>query len=149
MHSQNKTYQMEQFVVRKGFEAKTLKDLKGAKLMSAPGPANLNTAKAVLAKVGLKDGDYTHRPARHGPARQRHDGRARSTPAIRSSRTPPPCARWASPPRIEAGVIANYILGDPSANAYVGGCALTTDFIKSRPGRRQALCRRLGARPLD
>src|SRR5260370_26010303 len=50
---------MEQFVARKGFEAKTLKDLKGARLMSAPGPANLNTAKAVLAKVGLKEGDYT------------------------------------------------------------------------------------------
>ena len=27
--------------------------------MSAPGPANLNTAKGILAKVGLKDGDYT------------------------------------------------------------------------------------------
>ena len=27
--------------------------------MSAPGPANLNTAKAILAKVGLKEGDYT------------------------------------------------------------------------------------------
>ncbi len=27
--------------------------------MSAPGPANLNTAKGILAKVGLKEGDYT------------------------------------------------------------------------------------------
>ncbi len=59
VHSQTKVWQMEQFVVRKGFEAKTLKDLKGARLMSAPGPANLNTAKAILAKVGLKEGDYT------------------------------------------------------------------------------------------
>ncbi len=59
VHSQTKVWQMEQFVVRKGFEAKTLRDLKGARLMSAPGPANLNTAKAILAKVGLKDGDYT------------------------------------------------------------------------------------------
>src|SRR5258708_11382714 len=59
VHSQTKVWQMEQFVVRKGFAATSLKDLKGAKLMSAPGPANLNTAKAVLAKVGLKDGDYT------------------------------------------------------------------------------------------
>jgi NitT/TauT family transport system substrate-binding protein len=24
-------------------------------------------------------------------------------------------------------------LGDPNANAFVGGCALTSDFIKSRP----------------
>ena len=34
---------------------------------------------------------------------------------------------------LEAGVIARYILGDPEANAFVGGCALTSDFIKSRP----------------
>ena len=34
---------------------------------------------------------------------------------------------------IEAGVIAHYILGDPQANAFVAGCALTSEFIKSRP----------------
>ena len=59
INSQNKKYQMEQFVVRKGLEAKTLADLKGKKLMSAPGPANVTMAKAVLATVGLKEGDYT------------------------------------------------------------------------------------------
>ena len=36
-----------------------LEDFKGKKLMSAPGPANLNTAKGILAKAGLKEGDYT------------------------------------------------------------------------------------------
>src|SRR6202161_4615074 len=50
---------MEQSVVRNGFPAKTIADLKGARLMSAPGPANVNTAKAILAKNGLKEGDYT------------------------------------------------------------------------------------------
>ena len=61
MHSQTQTYVMEQFVVREGLadKVKSLKDFKGLKLMSAPGPANLNTAKGILAKVGLKDGDYT------------------------------------------------------------------------------------------
>ncbi len=54
-------------------------------------------------------------------------------PAIRSSPTPPPCARWAIASTIEAGVIAHYVLGDPDANAFVGGCALTSDFIKNRP----------------
>jgi NitT/TauT family transport system substrate-binding protein len=34
---------------------------------------------------------------------------------------------------IEAGVIAHYVLGDPDANAFVGGCALTSEFIKTRP----------------
>src|ERR1700730_15810649 len=33
VHSQTKVWQMEQFVVRKGFAATSLKDLKGAKLM--------------------------------------------------------------------------------------------------------------------
>ena len=61
MHSQNAKYKMEQFVVRSGLadKVKSLADFKGLKLMSAPGPANLNTAKGILAKVGLKDGDYT------------------------------------------------------------------------------------------
>jgi len=58
-NSQNKTYQMEQFVVRKGFKATTLKDLKGAKIMSAPAPANVTMAKAALTAVCLKDGDDT------------------------------------------------------------------------------------------
>src|SRR5215471_1955891 len=59
VHSQNKVYQMEQFVARTGYAAAALKDLKGARIMSAPGPANLVAAKAVLAKVGLNEGDYT------------------------------------------------------------------------------------------
>src|SRR5450756_1253957 len=50
LNSQTKVWKMEQFVVRNGFKAETIADLKGAKLLSAPGPANLNTAKAILAK---------------------------------------------------------------------------------------------------
>src|SRR3954470_19593834 len=50
VNSQTNVWKMEQFVVRNGFKAETIADLKGAKLLSAPGPANLNTAKAVLAK---------------------------------------------------------------------------------------------------
>src|SRR6202047_1897385 len=59
LHSQTKVWKMEQFGVRNGFKAEAIADLKGAKLMSAPGPANLNTAKAILARNGLKEGDYT------------------------------------------------------------------------------------------
>ncbi len=77
MHSQTSTYIMEQFVVREGLadKVKTLKDFKGLKLMSAPGPANLNTAKGILAKVVASRMRLHHRPARHGPACQRHEGR--------------------------------------------------------------------------
>src|SRR5581483_7531029 len=61
MNGQNASHRMEQFVVRAGLagQVTSLKDFKGRKLMSAPGPANLNTAKGILVKVGLKDGDYT------------------------------------------------------------------------------------------
>src|SRR6266478_3352598 len=45
VHSQSKIYQMEQFVARTGYAAATLKDLKGARIMSAPGPANLVAAE--------------------------------------------------------------------------------------------------------
>src|SRR2546430_1382216 len=53
INSQNKTYQMEQFVVRRGYPASSLKDLTGAKIMSAPGPANVTMANAALAAAGL------------------------------------------------------------------------------------------------
>ena len=61
MNGQNASHRMEQFVVRSGLadKVKSLADFKGLKLMSAPGPANLNTAKGILAKVGLKDSDYS------------------------------------------------------------------------------------------
>src|SRR5258708_11035454 len=59
MNSQTKVWKMEQFVVRNGFKAETIADLKGAKLLSAPGPANLNPAQAILAKNGPQDCDYT------------------------------------------------------------------------------------------
>src|ERR1700761_6214363 len=36
LHSQTKVWKMEQFVVRTGYPAKSIADLKGAKLMSAP-----------------------------------------------------------------------------------------------------------------
>jgi NitT/TauT family transport system substrate-binding protein len=92
VNSQNKTYQMEQFVVRKGFPATSLKDLKGARIMSAPGPANVTMAKAALAAAGLKDGDYTI-------------------------------------DQLDMGQHVNVM----QAGTFDAGCALTSDFIKSRP----------------
>src|SRR5258708_39631109 len=59
MNSQTKVWKMEQFVVRNGFKAETIADLKGAKLLSAPGPANLNTANSILPKNELNDGNHT------------------------------------------------------------------------------------------
>jgi len=132
INSQNKTYQMEQFVVRKGYNATTLKDLKGAKIMSAPGPANVTMAKAALAAVGLKEGDYTIDQLDMG-----QHVNAMTAGTFDAGYTLEPNAstmrKLGVATTIEAGVIAHYVLGDPNANAFVGGCALTTDFIKGRP----------------
>lgn len=132
VNSQNRTYQMEQFVIRKGHPAKSLKDLKGAKIMSAPGPANVTMAKAALAAVGLKDGDYTIDQLDMG-----QHVNAMTAGTFDAGYTLEPNAstmrKLGVATTLEAGVIANYVLGNPEANAFVGGCALTSDFIKSKP----------------
>ena len=132
VNSQNRTYQMEQFVVRKGFPATSLKDLKGAKIMSAPGPANVTMAKAALAAVGLKEGDYSIDQLDMG-----QHVNAMTAGTFDAGYTLEPNAstmrKLGVARTIEAGVIAHYILGDPAANAFVAGCALTSEFIKSRP----------------
>src|SRR5262244_1441361 len=132
VNSQNRTYQMEQFVVRKGFPATSIKDLKGAKIMSAPGPANVTMAKAALAAVGLKEGDYT--------IDQLHMGQhvnVMQAGTFDAGYTLEPNAstmrKLGVATTIEAGVIAKYILDDVDGNAFAAGCAITSDFIKGRP----------------
>jgi NitT/TauT family transport system substrate-binding protein len=140
VHSQNKSYQMEQFVVRKDYTADSIKDLKGARIMSAPGPANVVAAKAVLAKVGLKEGDYTIDQldmSQHVnvmvsgvfDAGYTLEPQASTMRKLGVART------------LESGVIAKYILGDENGDAFAAGCAITTAFIKSRPD----VARRFGA----
>ena len=134
MHSQNEHYKMEQFVVREGLldKVKTLKDFKGLKLMSAPGPANLNTAKGILAMNGLKEGDYTIDQldmGQHVNALKAgtFDGGYTLEPSATIM------ANIGAGKTLEAGVIAKYILGDPKADAFAAGCAFTTAFIEKRP----------------
>src|SRR3954471_3702216 len=132
LNSQTPVWKMEQFVVRNGFKADKISDLKGAKLMTAPGPANLNTAKAVLAKNGLKEGDYTADQldmSQHVNAMTAgtFDGGYTLEPNA-SMMIKAGVART-----LEAGVISKYILGDEKADAYAAGCAITSDFIQKRP----------------
>ena len=132
VNSQNKTYQMEQFVIRKGLEAKSLADLKGKKIMSAPGPANVTMARAALAAAGLKEGDYTLDQLDMG-----QHVNAMTAGTFDAGYTLEPNAstmrKMGVATTLEAGVVAKYVLGDPEANAFVGGAALTNDFVKSRP----------------
>jgi NitT/TauT family transport system substrate-binding protein len=132
LNSQTKVWKMEQFVVRNGFKADTIGDLKGARLMSAPGPANLNTAKAILAKNGLKEGDYTIDQLDMG----QHIN-AMTAGTFDGGYTLEPNASMMIKAGVArslgAGVISKYILGDEAADAYAAGCAMTGDFIQKRP----------------
>lgn len=132
MHSQTATWKMEQFVVREGVNVKSLQDFKGLKLMSAPGPANLNTAKGILAKVGLKASDYSIDQLDMG-----QHVNAMKAGTFDGGYTLEPSAtimhKMGIARTVEAGVIAKYILGSPDADAYAAGCAFTTEFITKRP----------------
>jgi NitT/TauT family transport system substrate-binding protein len=132
MHSQTATWKMEQFVVRTGVKVESLKDFKGLKLMSAPGPANLNTAKGILAKVGLKESDYSIDQLDMG-----QHVNAMKAGTFDGGYTLEPSAtimeKLGVAKTLEAGVIAKYILGDSNADAFAAGCAFSTEFINKRP----------------
>jgi len=134
MNGQNAAHRMEQFVVRAGLadKVKSLADFKGLKLMSAPGPANLNTAKGILAKVGLHEGDYTIDQLDMG----QHIN-AMKAGTFDGGYTLEPNAsvmnQLGYAKTVEAGVIAKYILNDPQSDPFAAGCAFTSDFIAKRP----------------
>jgi len=132
INSQNKKFKMETFVVRKGFGATKISDLKGAKIMSAPGPANIMMAKAVLAANGLKEGDYQLDQLampQHVTAMQAgtYDAGYTLEPAVTLMEN------QGSAAAIESGVIATYVLGKDDADAWVAGTALTGKFLADRP----------------
>ncbi len=132
INSQNKKYKMETIVVRNGFDASRISDLKGAKIMSAPGPANMVMARAVLAANGLKKGDYQLDQLampQHVTAMKAgtYDAGYTLEPAVTIMEN------QGSAKALEAGVIATYILGDDDAEAWVAGTALTGKFLEERP----------------
>ena len=143
LNSQNKTYQMEQFVVRKGYPASSLKDLKGAKIMSAPGPANVTMAKAALAAVGLKEGDYTIDQLDMG-----QHVNVMKAGTFDAGYTLEPNAstmrKIGVASTIEAGVIAHYVLGDPECQCLRRRLRADQRLHQEPARRRQALHRGLG-----
>ena len=145
MNSQNASHRMEQFVVRAGLadKVKSLADFKGMKLMSAPGPANVNTAKGILAKVGLKDGDYTIDQLDMG-----QHVNAMKAGTFDGGYTLEPNATMMNQigvaKTVEAGVIAKYVLGDPAGRSLRGRLRLLHRVHHQAAGRRQALRRGLG-----
>jgi NitT/TauT family transport system substrate-binding protein len=132
LNGQNKTFQQDQFVARKQHPATTIQALKGAKLMTAPGPANIVAAKAVLAGVGLKEGDYTLDQldmAQHVNVMKSgvYDGGLTLEPNASMMR------KLDLVRTLETNVIAKYVLGDETAETFAAGAAVTSTFATTRP----------------
>ena len=107
LNSQSQTYPMEQFVVREGFKAKSLKDLKGARTLSAPGPGNVLMAKAALEASGLKVLKASiARATRYRAASRRLEGRRRSMLGYTLEPNATVMRKQGVATTLEAGVIA-------------------------------------------
>ena len=134
INCQNTQYQLEAFVVSsKNTTIKTLKDLKGQRIMAAPGPGNLFVAKGVLKAIGLEEGrDYTMQEqpmAQHLPGLQSGQFEVvYSLEPVVSMMVHRGIGR-----KLEAGVIATYMLGRGDACAVLSGGVMSDRFLKERP----------------
>lgn len=140
LNGQNEAFRMEQFVVRPSSTARTLADLRGARIASAPGPANMAAARGVLAAAGLAPADYTLTEQPMGV----HVGAVQAG-QFDAAYTLEPVGTvgeragvWR---RLETGVIAKYILGRPEGKAFAAGTGFTQRFLDQKPdvARRFAL----------
>src|SRR5262249_54394125 len=97
-----------------------------------PGPANLVAAKAVLAKVGLNEGDYTI-----DQLDMNQHVNVMTSGTFDAGYTLEPQAsimrKLGVARTLEAGVIAKYILGDEDGNAFAAGCAITATSSRAAP----------------
>lgn len=133
LNGQNAQYITEQFVVKPGSTAKTIKDLKGARIFCAPGPANLGAAKAILKTVGLEENrDYTMTEQGMGV----HIG-AITGANFDAGYTLEPLGtmmiKQGVARRLEGGVIATHLLGDLHAQAYAAGALLSGKLVAEKP----------------
>ncbi len=134
LNGQNSQYVIEQFVVKTASPAKSIADFKGGfKLFSAPGPANIGAARAVLKKVGLTEGkDFTIQEQQIGV----HLGALQSGNFDGGYTLEPAATVMVAQKigrRVEAGVIATHLLGRKEASAFAAGAVLSDKFIADRP----------------
>lgn len=133
INGQNSVNIVEQFVVRADSPAKSLKELKGARIASAPGPANIGAARAVLKQIGLNEGtDYTIQEQQMnvhlGALKAGTFDAAYTLEPVASIMIKQGVAR-----RLEAGVIATHLLGSKESQAFAAGAALSGRFVTDRP----------------
>lgn len=132
LNGQNAEFRSEMFLVRAQFAATDLRGLRGARILSAPGPANMAAARAVLAAQGLLETrDYTLTEQPMGV----HVG-ALTAGTFDAAYTLEPVAsiaiRQGAARLLEAGVIATHLIGRPTAQAFAAGACVTGRFLETR-----------------
>lgn len=132
LNGQNAKYITEQFVVKADSTATTLKDLKGKKLFSAPGPANLGAAKAVLKMAGLSENtDYTIQEqqlsVQLGALQAGTFDGGYTLEPVASNMIAQGIGK-----RLEAGVISTHLIGNVNALAFAAGCAVSDKLLSER-----------------
>ena len=132
LNGQNEQFRMEQFVVRPSSTARTLADLRGARIASAPGPANMAAARGVLASVGLGPNDYTLMEQPMGV----HIGGVQSG-QFDAAYTLEPVGtvgqRAGAFRLLEAGVISTHLLGRKDAKAFAAGAGFSGRYLAEKP----------------
>ncbi len=142
INCQNTKYQVESFVVSaKNTSIKTLKDLKGQRIMVAPGPGNLFVARGVLKAIGFEEGrDYTMQEqpmAQHIPGLQ--SGQFESAYTLEPVVSMLEHRKIAR--KIESGVIATHMLGRSDGCAVLAGGAMSDRFLRDRPAVAERFAR--------
>lgn len=134
LSGQSASHPVEQFVVRSASGVTSLAQLKGGvKLFSAPGPANIGAARAVLKKIGLVEGkDFT---IQEQPVNMHLSLLQAGT--FEGGYTLEPAASvmigQKAGRRLETGVIATHLIGRRDASAFAAGAVLSQRFIAGRP----------------
>jgi NitT/TauT family transport system substrate-binding protein len=135
LNAQNATWRGEVVVVREAHAAKSIKDFKGtgAKFLSAPGPANKEAARAVLAANNLVEGtDFTIVELPMG-----NHVAALKAGTFDAGYTLEPFAHIMEKEGVarvvESGVIAKYVVGRPEGFVPAAGGAVSGKFLEARP----------------
>ena len=126
----NAKYVLDEFIVAKDSQYKSIADLKGKRIASGPGIQNVTLAKQVLETAGATGATVIELPiGQHVAAIVA--GQSDACYTLEPTGT---VGRINGTTRVlEAGVIAKYVLGDPLAPWHGGSASLSSGFIGKYP----------------
>lgn len=126
----NQKFVLDEFLVPIKSTAKSIRDLKGAKIACGPGIQNVTLTKIILEKNGLGDIQPIELPVGQHVAAIA----AGQIDAVYTLEPTGTIGRVKGETRIlETGVISKYVLGNADAPWFGGSASLTNTLIKARP----------------